>query len=103
MLVILIICSSRGEAARQQAAESAEAAAQQQAVVAAVEAESKHEIVTEPSAVSQVIAPFSYSIPFDKRILFPIYLSLSLCFISSLISINTRNVLLAFWLETSTI
>jgi len=45
----------RGEAARKEAAQTAEVAAQQQAVMAAVEAESKHETVSEPSAFSQVI------------------------------------------------
>ncbi|XP_046400098.1 ryanodine receptor isoform X3 [Ischnura elegans] len=43
-----------GEAAKKQAAMNAEAVAQQQAVMAAVEAESKHEVVTEPSAISQI-------------------------------------------------
>ncbi|GLG95824.1 Ryanodine receptor [Gryllus bimaculatus] len=43
-----------GEAARKAAAATAEAAAQQQAAMAAVEAENKQEVVTEPSAVSQV-------------------------------------------------
>lgn len=47
-----IYCS--GEAARKEAAAVAEVAAQQQAVMAAVEAESKHEVSLEPSAVSQV-------------------------------------------------
>lgn len=45
----------RGEAARKEAAAVAEVAAQQQAVMAAVEAESKQEVTTEPSAFSQVL------------------------------------------------
>jgi hypothetical protein len=47
------LCS--GDAARKAAAASAEAAAQQQAVMAAVEAETKQEVVVETAAVSQVI------------------------------------------------
>ncbi|KAJ4442003.1 hypothetical protein ANN_11867, partial [Periplaneta americana] len=43
-----------GDAARKAAAATAEAAAQQQAVMAAVEAETKQEVVVEPSAVSQI-------------------------------------------------
>nr|CAD7393765.1 unnamed protein product [Timema cristinae] len=43
-----------GEAARKAAAANVEVAAQQQAAMAAVEAESKHVVVVEPSAVSQV-------------------------------------------------
>ncbi|XP_075211293.1 ryanodine receptor [Lycorma delicatula] len=43
-----------GEAARKEAAARAEVAAEQQAVMAAVEAESKQETVTEPSAFSQI-------------------------------------------------
>lgn len=46
----------RGDAARKAAAATAEAAAQQQAVMAAVEAETKQEVVVEPSAVSQVVS-----------------------------------------------
>jgi hypothetical protein len=45
----------RGDAARKAAAATAEAAAQQQAVMAAVEAETKQEVVVEPASVSQVI------------------------------------------------
>lgn len=43
-----------GDAARKAAAATAEAAVQQQAAMAAVEAESKQEVVVEPSAVSQI-------------------------------------------------
>nr|CAD7424343.1 unnamed protein product [Timema monikensis] len=43
-----------GEAARKAAAANVEVAAQQQAAMAAVEAESKHVVVVEPSAVSQM-------------------------------------------------
>ncbi|XP_033608233.1 ryanodine receptor isoform X6 [Cryptotermes secundus] len=43
-----------GDAARKAAAATAEAAAQQQAVMAAVEAETKQEVVVEPAAVSQI-------------------------------------------------
>ncbi|KAG8317291.1 Ryanodine receptor 2 [Homalodisca vitripennis] len=43
-----------GEAARKEAAAVAEVAAQQQAVMAAVEAEHKQEVITEPSAFSQI-------------------------------------------------
>ncbi|KAL1124812.1 hypothetical protein AAG570_001433 [Ranatra chinensis] len=43
-----------GEAARKEAAATAEVAAQHEAVMAAVEAESKQEVVTEQSAVSQI-------------------------------------------------
>ncbi|XP_054285011.1 ryanodine receptor isoform X1 [Macrosteles quadrilineatus] len=43
-----------GEAARREAAAVAEVAAQQQAVMAAVEAETKQEVSTEPSAISQI-------------------------------------------------
>jgi len=48
-----------GDAARKAAAASAEAAAQQQAVMAAVEAETKQEVVVETAAVPQVI-PIHY-------------------------------------------
>lgn len=47
-------CVDRGEAARKEAAAVAEVAAQQQEVMAAVEAEAKQEVVSEPSAFSQV-------------------------------------------------
>jgi hypothetical protein len=50
---LFYLCS--GDAARKAAAATAEAAAQQQAVMAAVEAETKQEVVVETSAVSQVI------------------------------------------------
>ncbi|KAK7790957.1 hypothetical protein R5R35_007854 [Gryllus longicercus] len=43
-----------GEAARKAAAATAEAGVQQQAAMAAVEAENKQEVVTEPSAMSQI-------------------------------------------------
>ncbi|XP_049775985.1 ryanodine receptor [Schistocerca cancellata] len=43
-----------GDAARKAAAATAEAAVQQQAAMAAVEAESKQEVVVEPSAMSQI-------------------------------------------------
>jgi hypothetical protein len=49
------LCFCRGDAARKAAAATAEAAAQQQAVMAAVEAETKQEVVVEPAAVSQVM------------------------------------------------
>lgn len=44
----------RGEQHRKEVAARAEVAAEQQAVMAAVEAESKQEVVSEPSAFSQV-------------------------------------------------
>nr|AHW99829.1 ryanodine receptor [Sogatella furcifera] len=43
-----------GEAARKEAVARAEVAAEQQAVMAAVEAEAKHDVVSEPSAFSQI-------------------------------------------------
>lgn len=49
-----MLCGDRGEAARREAAAMAEVAAQQQAVMAAVETETKQEVSTEPSAISQV-------------------------------------------------
>lgn len=51
-----------GEAARKEAAARAEVAAEQEAVMAAVEAESKQEHVSEPSAFSQVRLYFKYII-----------------------------------------
>lgn len=51
---LMMIFVDRGEAARKEAAAVAEVAAQQQEVMAAVEAESKQEVVSEPSAFSQV-------------------------------------------------
>lgn len=44
-----------GEAARKEAAQRAEVVAETEAVMAAMEAESKKEVVSEPSAVSQVL------------------------------------------------
>jgi hypothetical protein len=55
MTVCALFHFCSGDAARKAAAASAEAAAQQQAVMAAVEAETKQEVVVETSAVSQVI------------------------------------------------